>query len=512
MKADITKFIRECPICQREKYETLKSPGHLCPLPIPTHLWTDISMDFIEALPRSEGHEVIMVVVDRLSKYIHLAPLPRTYTAPVVARAYQDYVGKLHGMPRTIISDRDSIFLSQFWKEYMKMAGVQLLYSSAHHPQTDGQTEVVNRTIEIYLRSFAGERPSTWTKYLSWCEWAYNTSIHGSTKMSPFEVVYGQPPPTISTYEPFTIEDTEVERQLVDRDEVLRNLQDNLLKAQNRMKQQHDKGRKEREFEEGSWVWLKRLMRGQRTMFNKPYSKLLPRYYGPYKVLRRHGKAAYKLELPEQAKVHPVFHVSRLKPFHGDRPDEITIIEEETTTPKQILRRRKVKHNGDTRIEYLVEWEGREGGPTWEDSQQFWRTYPQLRAWRQALSQRGGLDTAPTMAGIQPAPITAIGSPEPAKEPPNANTLGPATSSHQPADKAEQGRAPRPPVPPTAGHEEEDPLAQDKQRISRRMAALEASWSRPKDSKQPALEEGSLKDQTGKKIKKDVSPKDTCDL
>ncbi|CAN6474518.1 unnamed protein product [Victoria cruziana] len=285
LKADITAYVRTCQICQREKYEATKPPGHLRPLPIPMRPWVDVSMDFIDAMPRSDGKEAILVVVDRLTKYSHFAPLPKRYNGPMVASIYQEYVGKLHGMPHTIVCDRDSIFLSSFWQEYMRLAGTRLHFSTAHHPQTDGQSEVVNRTLETYLRCYAGERPTTWAKHLSWAEWSYNTSLHSSIGRTPYEALYGYAPPTIPHYEEGTAADVEIDSTLQDRDELLRSLHEHIAKAQNRMKQVYNKGRKDREFEVGDMVWLKRLPLRQRSLLGQPYSKLLPKFYGPFRVL-----------------------------------------------------------------------------------------------------------------------------------------------------------------------------------------------------------------------------------
>jgi hypothetical protein len=145
MKASVEKFVSECPTCQRAKGENCHYPGLLDPLPVPDMAWTHISLDFIEALPKSNGKEVILVVVDRLTKFSHFIPMSHPYTVQSVAQAFIDNILKLHGPPIAIVSDRDRIFTSNLWKEMFKALNVQLRYSSAYHAQSDGQTERVNQ-------------------------------------------------------------------------------------------------------------------------------------------------------------------------------------------------------------------------------------------------------------------------------------------------------------------------------------------------------------------------------
>jgi hypothetical protein len=152
MKHDIRKFVTECEVCQCNKGEIVKSPGTLQPLLIPPVIWKDISMDFITGLPKSGNKSIIMVVVDRLSKYAHFCTLPHPFTTSTVAHIFMDQVFKLHGMPHSIVSNRDPNFTSNFWQELFKLQGTQFHLSLAYHPQMDGQTEVVNKCLETYLR------------------------------------------------------------------------------------------------------------------------------------------------------------------------------------------------------------------------------------------------------------------------------------------------------------------------------------------------------------------------
>ena len=178
MKKQVRNWVRECSVCQRCK-PLLQAPAStLQPLPILGAVWIDVSMDFIEGLPSSRGKDTILVVVDRLSKYAHFLALSHPFSAAGVAQLYFEHIYRLHGLPRTIISDRDKVFLSQFWTELFSLQNVALHMSTAYHPQTNGQTKVVNRGLETYLRCMTGERPKEWVLWLPWAEWWYNSNWH----------------------------------------------------------------------------------------------------------------------------------------------------------------------------------------------------------------------------------------------------------------------------------------------------------------------------------------------
>lgn len=194
MKLQVEEFVKQCQTCQQAKHEHAHPAGTLQPLPIPERVWSEVTMDFIEGLPRSDGADVIMVVVDHLSKYAHFIPLHHPFTATQVARAFLDNIVKLHGVPLSIIFDRDKIFTSAFWRELFALVGTKLLYTTAYHPQTDGQSERVNQCLEHYLRCAVHDTPRRWKRWLPMAEFSYNSSHHSAIGCSPFKALYGVEP------------------------------------------------------------------------------------------------------------------------------------------------------------------------------------------------------------------------------------------------------------------------------------------------------------------------------
>jgi hypothetical protein len=161
---------------------------------VPSVVWADIGIDFIEPLPKVQGKTVILSVVDRFSKYCNFIPLAHPYTTESVAHAFFADIVRLHGVPQSIVSDRDPVFTSVFWQELMRLTGMKLYMSSAFHPQTDGQTEAANRVIVMYLRCFTDDHPRQWLRWLPWAEYMYNTAYQSSLRDTPFRVVYGWDP------------------------------------------------------------------------------------------------------------------------------------------------------------------------------------------------------------------------------------------------------------------------------------------------------------------------------
>ena len=171
MRRNVKKFVTECQTCQQMKDSSLSPVGLLQPLPILELVFEVISMDFITSLPASHGKTVIMVVVDRLSKYGHFIALPGNITSESVAAAFVSEIIKLHGIPSSIVTDRDPKFMNNFWQEVQRLRGTEMATSTPYHLQTDGQTEALNKCLEMYLRCFVADTPHQWTIILPWAEY-----------------------------------------------------------------------------------------------------------------------------------------------------------------------------------------------------------------------------------------------------------------------------------------------------------------------------------------------------
>ncbi|WVZ53286.1 hypothetical protein U9M48_004252 [Paspalum notatum var. saurae] len=252
-------------------------------------------MDFVTSLPKTKkGNDAIWVIVDRITKTAHFIPIKTTYGGAKLAQLYIENVVRLHGVPSRIVSNRGIQFTSKFWKSLHEALGTNLDFSSAYHPQTDGQTERVNQVMEDMLRACVLTYGKDWESSLPYAEFSYNNGT---------PLIWAEDKEQVPTG-PALLKEAE---------EKIAEIKERLKIAQTRQKSYADRRRRELSFEDGDLVYLKvSPIRGTRRFQVK--GKLAPRYIGPYKIEERIGKVAYKLQLLESmSDIHNIFHVSQLK-------------------------------------------------------------------------------------------------------------------------------------------------------------------------------------------------------
>ena len=365
LKDHVTEYVRTCTSCQRNKSSNLKPGGLLQSLPIPTYPWESISMDYITELPKTkDGYNAILVFVDRLTKMTHLCKCTTNVDSLGTAQLFVEHVWKYHGTPEHIVSDRGSTFVGKFMTEVIRLIGAKHNRSTAFHPQTDGQTERVNRVLEDMLRHYVGETDHTeWDICLPTAEFAINNAFHESIGTTPFRLNYGRDPRLPISLPPTDASSVPSAAQFADRmQEGLESAKQCLAAAQARQKRYYDKGHREASFIPGVQVLLSSKHIHMRTpQGRKSTPKLLPKWLGPFTVEKTVGAVSYKLNLPTTMKIHPVFHVSLLKPYLSDGrvqpPGPVLIDGEAYFTIERILDHRIHKRRRHaTQLEYLVKW------------------------------------------------------------------------------------------------------------------------------------------------------------
>nr|CAN64786.1 hypothetical protein VITISV_014071 [Vitis vinifera] len=377
-----------------EAYVEQRQPrGLLEPLPIAERPWDNVTMDFIIGLPKSEDSGSIIVVVDRFSKYATFIAAPTDCTAEETTRLFLKHVVKYWGLPKYIISDRDPRFTGKFWTELFKLMGSELHFSTSFHPQTNGQTERVNALLELYLRHFVSANQRDWAKLLDIAQFSYNLQMSEATNKSPFKLATGQQPltphmltigytgrsPAAFKFAKGWHEQADIARSYLD-------------KATKKMKKWADKKRHHTEYKVGDMVLVK-LLPQQFKSLRPVHKSLVRRYEGPFPILGKVGKVSYKVELPPRLKIHPVFHVSYLKPYHEDKDDPSRGLSKRAPTAVVTSYDKEVEHIIADRIirrrgvppatEYLVKWKGLpESEASWEPANALWQFQEQIEWFR----------------------------------------------------------------------------------------------------------------------------------
>jgi hypothetical protein len=368
MRHTIARYVNNCDTCARIKPARHSPYGFLKPLSVPQRRWESVSMDFIVGLPRSDRKDAIFVCVDRLTKMAHFMPCTSETDSKATAKLFRDTVFRTHGLPDNIISDRGTQFNSEFSKALCHLLNIKQNLSTSFHPQTDGQTERVNGILEQYLRAYCNYQQDNWCDLLTTAEFAYNNTVSTTTKVSPFFANYGQhpryqiqqakgrPTPTPDTLADF--------RERLDA--LQKHLQSEMTYAQAVQAEFADRKRSAPPvYRVGDYVWLLR----KNLTTTRPSRKLDFKCLGKFRIIAKVGSHAYKLDLPPQMNIHPVFHVSLLEPASNNplqgqkqpNPPPVIIDNEEEYEVEDILDSRRRYR----RVEYLVKWVG-DYEPTWQ--------------------------------------------------------------------------------------------------------------------------------------------------
>ncbi|KAK8617188.1 hypothetical protein V6N13_117154 [Hibiscus sabdariffa] len=304
MKSTITDYVSRCLTYQKVKVEHRAPTRLLQPLKFPQWKWERITMDFVSGLPITpRKNDSVWVIVDRLTKSAHFILVLVNMSSNVLAEIYIREVIRLHGVPISILFDRDPKFTSRFWKSLQKALGTRVNLSTPFHPQTDGQSERVIQILEDMLRACVIDFGKNWEKSIPLVEFSYNNSYQTSIQMAPFEALYGRRCRTPLCWSelgenkvlgPLMIQDTEKQVQII----------------HNRLKQAFDR---------------------QKAYADTKRRDIRPRYIGPFEVLEKVGPVAYRLALPSKFdKIHNVFHASMLRRYRSDpshvlEPEEVEL-------------------------------------------------------------------------------------------------------------------------------------------------------------------------------------------
>jgi hypothetical protein len=362
----VDRWVKNCHTCRRITPSREGHQGVLKPLPVPGKAWKHLSMDFITHLPESQGFDAILVVVCRLTKFRRIIPCKGTCNAEELARLFRDNVWRLYGLPESIVSDRGAQFISAFWRHLCRILNTRAQLSTAWHPESDGQTERMNATLEQYLRAHVSYLQDDWSEWLASAEFAGNSQVSETTRVSPFFALYGFEPRF--GFEPVRPDTRPATRDAALFAEQMQKIHDfcrtEILAAQARWEDQANKKRKPaRRYQPGERVWLN--ARNIQTL--RPQKKLDWKNLGPFVVKQMIGSHACELELPAAMRIHPVFNVSLLQPAaddplpgqHQPAPPPIEVEGVEQFEVEEIVDSCwERRGRGKPRLYYTVKWIG----------------------------------------------------------------------------------------------------------------------------------------------------------
>lgn len=392
MMEDVAEYIDSCETCQKNRSRRHRPYGDLQSLPLPTEPWKEITMDFITDLPPSmrDGcvYDAILVIVDRFSKMNVYVPTTKTCNAVTLAKILVQEVVRRFGVPRGIVSDRGSVFTSKFWSDFCYEAHITRKLSTAFHPQTDGQTERANQTLEQYLRCYCSEFQDDWAELLPQAEFAYNNSDHAANGMSPFSVVHTWNPELATESRGEILEEGAPAAQDAARrmKEVHKTLADRWKQASESQARGYNKKHQLRTYKVGDMV----LLSTKNLRLDVPKKKLGPKFAGPFKIIDAVGTQAYRLALPAGSRIHNVFNVSLLEPYisrGGEQPaEDLRLADDEGEWEVEKVIGEKTKKG---KKYFLLHWRGWPAEyDQWEPQENCTHVSELIKEWRESRKKK----------------------------------------------------------------------------------------------------------------------------
>ncbi|KAF7348752.1 Retrovirus-related Pol polyprotein from transposon 17.6 [Mycena venus] len=378
---DTRSYCESCSTCKRSKPSNQKPYGFLHSLNPPSEPWDSMGVDFVGPLPESKNRNGVFnslaVVIDLLTGMVHLIPTCINYTARQMAELMFEHVYKLHGLPKSIVSDRDSLFTSIFWKRLHELIGVKLRMSSAYHPETDGSTEQANRTVTQMLRQCIGPGQKDWVSKLPAIEFAMNSARSETTGYSPFFLNTGRMPRSLLWNSDRTREYAGVANFALQRRLAIMSAHDSMIAARVKQTRNANRKRQAAPFENGDLVYLS----SKNVTFEKGLArKLIPKYIGPYAIIRDFGNNSFQLDLPANMKqrgVHDVFHSSLLR---------IHVPNDDRRFPGRLECQLGISLNDETNewaVDRVLSHHGRRSKALfeilWKSGDKNWMPYPQAK-------------------------------------------------------------------------------------------------------------------------------------
>ncbi|GBG80090.1 hypothetical protein CBR_g30457 [Chara braunii] len=420
----VKDYAAECPTCQEVNSVNHLPYGLLQPLPIPEGRWQSISMDFIGPLrpPKPRGHDAILVVVDHLPKRARFVRCRYAINAREVTDIVFDRVVRDHSLPLSIISDRDPRFASRFWRRFHEAYGTQLRFSSSYHSQTDGQTEITNRTLRDILRKIFRD-DQQWDLHLAHAEIAYNHAVSLATGMSPYYCDLGYHPRVPADFlRPSQMHpDTScpvLDDWVAHMTSIMKTAHEHIVASQTRIAARANRSRMDHPFKVGDDVLIdaRHLQLEADTL-----CKFRRRFFGPCHILQAvsfdmaSSPVSFRVKLPDylrQARVHDVYHISLLRPYRRpserfagrpcERPPPIMVDGHEEFLFSDIIGRRVIDDN-PPHVEYLVRWKGYpDEEATWEPLKHLQHALMLVRAYDRA--RRAGSTAPPQPTDPPPSP------------------------------------------------------------------------------------------------------------